>query len=115
MIKQLSATLLAIVLILSLSIAVYSQDKMQKEMKKEDKMGMMKSDKDMKMSDKEMKMGPVKSFSCDESCGFMARSHDEKEVTEMAMKHMKKHHHMNASEKEVKEMLKTEESGDMKK
>ena len=115
MIKQLCATLLAIVLAISFSTVVYSQDKMQKEMKKEDKMGMMKSDKAMKMSDKEMKMGPMKSFSCDESCGFMARSRDEKEVTEMAMKHMKKHHHMNASEKEVKGMLKSEENGEMKK
>lgn len=115
MIKQPCATLLAVVLAISISTVVHTQDKMQKEMKKEDKMGMMKSDKEMKMSDKKMKMGPMKSFSCDENCGFMARSHDEKEVTEMAMKHMKKHHHMNASEKDIKGMLKTEESGEMKK
>ena len=108
MIKQLFGTLLAVVLAISFSKVVHAQDKMQKEMKKEDKMGMMKSDK-------EVKIGPMKSFSCDESCGFMARSHDEKELTEMAMKHLKKHHHMNASEKEVKGMLKSEESGEMKK
>ena len=67
------------------------------------------------MSDKEMKMSPMKSFSCDESCGFMVRSHDEKEVTEMVMKHLKKHHHENTSEKDVKGMLKTEKTGEMKK
>lgn len=60
----------------------------------------------------------LKSASCDPSCGFMVRSHDEKELTEIMMNHAKKSHNMNLTEKDVKGMMKTEgmaETKEMKK
>ncbi len=95
-----------------LSLPLMAQDKEQKEVKKEGKAEMMKMDK---KPEKEMSMGDVKSFSCDDACGFMMKSRDEKELTEAAMKHIKHHHNMSPSEKEVKAMLKTEKKDEMKK
>ena len=48
----------------------------------------------------------LKKIECDPKCGFMVRSHNEKEVVEIAMHHAKKAHKMNITEKELKGMVK---------
>ena len=48
----------------------------------------------------------LKKIECDPKCGFMVRSHDEKELIEIATAHAKKAHKMNVSEKEIKAMMK---------
>ena len=97
------------VLLLALSVVSFAQD-MKKEMKKDE----MKKDDKMGMTKDEGKMGPLKSFTCDPSCGFCVKSHDEGELMSMAKSHSKKHHNMTMSDKDVKGMMK-EEKMDMKK
>lgn len=52
--------------------------------------------------------GELKSISCDPTCGFMARSHDEKELMEIVKKHAKDKHNMNVSDEDLKSRMKTE-------
>ena len=102
--NRLFVALLAFGLAFTFSTRTLAQDKMKDE-KKDDKMGMSKM---------EEKMGPVKSFSCDDKCGFMMKSRDEKELMSGVTAHMKRHHpDMKMSKKEMMGMMKTEE--DMKK
>ena len=103
MIRQLCAALLALVLIVCFSTITRSQDMAKQETKKESKMEMTKAEK---------KMGPLKSVSCDPTCGFMCRSHDEKELTSIVKSHAKKVHKMEMTDKQVKEMMKTEEAAE---
>ncbi len=100
--KRFFAGILAPALVLTFSTLTLAQDKMQKEMKKEDKMTASKS---------EMKIGPMKSITCGPACGFMMKSHDESELIDATMKHMKKHHpEMKATKQDVMKEIKTEES-----
>lgn len=48
----------------------------------------------------------LKKIECDPMCGFMIRSHDEKELVEVAKQHLKKIHKMKLSDKEAKERIK---------
>ena len=48
----------------------------------------------------------LKKVECDPKCGFLVRSHDEKEIVEIAMRHAKKHHDMTITEKDIKSMMK---------
>ena len=48
----------------------------------------------------------LKKLECDPKCGFLIRSHDEKEIAEIAIKHAKKAHSMVITEKDVKTMMK---------
>ncbi len=51
--------------------------------------------------------GTLKKVECDPKCGFMVRSHDEKEIIEIAMQHAKKSHNMTTiTEKDIKAMMK---------
>ncbi len=50
--------------------------------------------------------GTLKKIECDPTCGFMIRSHDEKELIDIVTRHAKKSHNMNISEKDVKEKIK---------
>ncbi len=50
--------------------------------------------------------GELKKIECDPTCGFMIRSHDEKELIDLVARHAKKSHNMNLSEKEIKEKMK---------
>ncbi len=50
--------------------------------------------------------GKLKKLECDPKCGFAIQSHDEKEVIDIAIKHAKKAHSMDVSEKEAKGMIK---------
>jgi predicted small metal-binding protein len=47
----------------------------------------------------------LKKLECDPKCGFLVRSHDEKEVLRIALEHAKKFHNMTMTEKEAREML----------
>jgi predicted small metal-binding protein len=49
----------------------------------------------------------LKKIECDPNCGFMVRSHDEKEIIEITTQHAKKSHNMTITEKDVRDMLKT--------
>ena len=46
--------------------------------------------------------GTLKKVECDPTCGFMVRSHDEKEIIDLVTKHAKKAHNMNVTEKEIR-------------
>jgi predicted small metal-binding protein len=48
----------------------------------------------------------LKQVECDPKCGFLIRSHDEKEVIEIAKEHAKKSHNMTITEKEIRAMMK---------
>ena len=89
--KQILAVMLAIVITISFCTVSLAQDAAKKEMKKEE-------------------MKPLKSVSCDPACGFMVRSHDEKELASIVIQHAKKAHNMKLTEKQVKEKMKTEET-----
>ena len=47
----------------------------------------------------------LKQVECDPKCGFLIRSHDEKEVIRIAIEHAKKSHNMTITEKEVRAMM----------
>ena len=51
-------------------------------------------------------MAKLKSIECEPACGFMVRSHDEAEVLNIAKKHAKERHKMDASDKDLKAMMK---------
>lgn len=48
----------------------------------------------------------LKKIECDTECGFMVRSHDEKELVEIALQHVKKIHKMAVNEKDIKAKIK---------
>jgi len=48
----------------------------------------------------------LKKVECDPKCGFLIRSHDEKEIVDVAIQHMKKAHSTDVAEKEVRGMMK---------
>jgi predicted small metal-binding protein len=50
-------------------------------------------------------MEALKTFKCDPSCGFVVRSHDEKELIDIAKSHAKKMHKMGMSDDEIRKML----------
>ncbi len=43
---------------------------------------------------------------CDPACGFMIKSHDEKELIEIVKAHAKKVHNMTVTDKDVKDKIK---------
>jgi predicted small metal-binding protein len=49
----------------------------------------------------------LKQLECPPECGFMVRSHDEKEIMEIVKQHAKKIHKMTMKDKEIKEMIKS--------
>lgn len=54
-------------------------------------------------------LGPLKSLSCGSPCDFAITSRDESEIVAVAKDHIKKHHNMSPSDKEIKEMIKPEQ------
>lgn len=46
--------------------------------------------------------GTLKKIECDPTCGFMVKSHDEKELIDIVTRHAKESHNMTISEKDVK-------------
>ncbi len=55
---------------------------------------------------KQSKKGELKMVECGPECGFMVRSHDDDEIVNMTMKHVKDSHHTSVSRNEVKDMMK---------
>lgn len=49
--------------------------------------------------------GDLKKVECDPKCGFMVRSHDEREIIDLVTQHAKKSHDMKLSEREVKDKI----------
>ena len=86
----------AIVLAFSLPALALSQEAVKKETKVMEK----------KMEMKEHMKEGLKSVSCDPSCGFSVRSHDEKELTAMVKEHAKTHHNMDMTDEQVRGMMK---------
>lgn len=103
---------LGALLVLALVVAFSSASFAQQEMKKDAAKTQMKKEE---MPKKEEAVGPMQLFDCGKECGFAVKSHDEKELMSMAKMHMKKHHKMEPSDKDVKAMLKMEApAGEMK-
>jgi predicted small metal-binding protein len=48
----------------------------------------------------------LKQIECEPKCGFLIRSHDEKELIRIGMEHAKTAHGMTVTEKDAKEMMK---------
>ena len=86
---------IAVLIILSCGLAV-AQEKVQQEKVPQEQMK------------QDMKMGQLRSLSCDSVCGFMVRSHDEKELMSVMKSHAEAHHKMTLTDKQMLEMMKTE-------
>ncbi|HUN65651.1 MAG TPA: DUF1059 domain-containing protein [Bacteroidota bacterium] len=98
MLKRLVGSILVAVLALTCAgFAAPRQDAMQGN-------AMQKSE--MKASPKEMSK-ELKEVQCDPSCGFMMRSHDEKEIIDATIKHAQKAHNKKITAKDVRAMMKT--------
>ena len=110
MLKRIFATLFVLMLALSFSTFTFAQDAAKQDAKKDE---MKKVEKKMEMTKDEKAMGPLKSVSCETTCGFMCQSHNEKELLSIVKTHAKKMHKMEMTDAKIKEMMKTE--GEMKK
>ena len=49
----------------------------------------------------------LKKIECDPKCGFLVQSHDEEEVLDITKKHAKEKHDMNATDQQLRGMMKT--------
>ncbi len=49
--------------------------------------------------------GTFKKISCEPPCGFEVKSHDEKEVIELARQHAKKAHNKDVPEKDIRSKM----------
>jgi predicted small metal-binding protein len=48
----------------------------------------------------------LKTIECDPNCGFMVRSHDEKEIIKIGKQHAKDFHNMTVSDEDARKMVK---------
>jgi predicted small metal-binding protein len=94
--------LFATVILVSFSTVSYSQDHGKMDAKKE----AVKSE----MTKGEKEMGSLQTFQCPSPCDFTVKSRDESEILAVAKMHVKKHHNMEMSDKEVKGMMKGDET-----
>lgn len=62
------------------------------------------------LSRKEMSTmtGTFKKVECDPPCGFMVKSHDEKEVIDLVKQHVKKIHNKDIAEKDIRSKIRSE-------
>ena len=95
MIQRIGAAMIALVLMASFSTASFAGDA-KKEMKSE------------------AAMGPMKTVSCPAPCEFSVRSHDEKEIISIVKMHAKKKHKKDMTDKQIREMMKTEGTAESK-
>ncbi len=111
MVKRIVSMFFVLILAAAFSTVTFAQEKKEATQEKkevtQEKKEMKKDDK-MEMTKEEKAMGPLKSLSCDETCGFMVRSRDEKEVMSATKVHVKKMHKMDMTEKQMKDMMKTD-------
>lgn len=98
MYKRIAVFAFVIIISFSFTTLILAQDN-QKDLKKDNKMELTKGDKEM---------GPVKSISCGTECGFMVKSRNETEIVHITKKHVREMHHKKLTDKEVKEIIKTE-------
>lgn len=111
MIRRLSAILVAVVLALVFSTISFAQDTTKAAPVKEGKSEMAKPEMAKpEMGKGEMSKAAMYTVTCDPACGFMVRSHDQKEVVDITIKHAKRAHNKKVTEKDVKGMMKTEET-----
>jgi predicted small metal-binding protein len=68
-----------------------------------------------KEGEKKEEKQTLKSVSCAPDCGFMVQSHDEKELTDIVIKHAKSAHNKDLTEADVKGMMKPVKMEKMKK
>ncbi|HTK81076.1 MAG TPA: hypothetical protein VL633_02195 [Bacteroidota bacterium] len=61
------------------------------------------------MNNNQEMSGSLQSATCD-ICGFMVRSHNEKEIASIMKTHQKKYHHKTVSDKDVKDMIRNDQS-----
>ena len=87
--------MIALVLMASFSTVSFAADTAKKETKNE-------------------MAAPIKSVTCPAPCEFSVRSHDEKELISIIKTHAKKKHKMTMTDKQVKDMMKTEPAADAK-
>ncbi len=52
----------------------------------------------------------LKQIDCGPECGFLIRSHDEKEIVDIARKHVKQFHGMDMSEQDIKKDIENVEA-----
>ena len=107
MVKQLSALLFAVVLAVCFTTITRAQESTPQEPKKEAKPEVTKTEKAPEKT-------AMYSVNCDPTCGFMCRSHDKKELTDIVMRHAQKAHSKKMTAKEVQGMMKTEEATESK-
>lgn len=91
MVHKFTAGILVVVLALAFATAAFAQDA-------------------TKSAKKDHKTVTLKSVSCAPECGFMCRSHDEKELTSIVKTHAKKVHNKDVTDKDVQAMMKTEDA-----
>jgi predicted small metal-binding protein len=91
MMHKLTAGILAVVLAFAFATQAFAQDPTH-------------------ATKKEHKTATLKSVSCAPECGFMCRSHDEKELTSIVKAHAKKAHNKDVTDKDVQGMMKVEDA-----
>ena len=98
MLKKLIACCLVLMVSFVFLAPAFGQEMKKDEMKKDEP-----KKEEMKKAAKPM---VLKSVSCDPACGFMVRSHDEKELISVVKMHAKTAHKKNLNDKQVMEMMK---------
>jgi len=49
----------------------------------------------------------LKKIECDPGCGFLVRSHDEREIIDITKSHVKKQHKKDVTDDDLRPMIKT--------
>jgi predicted small metal-binding protein len=55
-----------------------------------------------------VKAKKMKMIKCGPPCGFMVKSHDEDEIVDIAVRHVKNFHNMKLTKKDIEQMRKTD-------
>ena len=100
-----------VILILVFGMVANAQDTMKAATSKD--MGKSEMTKETGKMEGKGDMGPLYSVSCEATCGWMMKTHDQKELTEAVKHHAKSAHNKKMSDKDVKAMMKME-GGEMK-
>ena len=93
--KQFLTAFIALVLLAAFTAPAFAQEK--QDMKKDEKSTMAKP------------AGQMVTYSCKDECGFMVRSHDDKEAMGIMKDHAKKMHKMKLTDDQLKSMKKVED------
>ena len=110
MLKRIWGAFFVLMLALSFSTFTFAQDAATQEVKKDE---VKKVEKKAETATEMKAAAPLKSVSCDPTCGFMCQSHDEKELLSIVKTHAKSMHKMEMTDAKIKELMKT--AGEAKK